>query len=49
MADALRTAIGIDLVEFIPIEIASLGHSGSHISQLIHFLVISSAIILSSH
>jgi ferredoxin len=27
-----------------PIEMASLGHSGSHISQLMHFLVINSAI-----
>jgi hypothetical protein len=27
-----------------PIEMASFGHSGSHISQLMHFLVINSAI-----
>ena len=44
MADALGAAIRVDLVILVPRLMAWFGHSGSHMSQLMHLSVMSSAI-----
>ena len=40
MSDTLSTEVRMNFINHLPIKIASLGHTGSHTSQLIHSSVI---------
>ena len=48
ITNTFSTFIWINFISIKPHEIASFGHSGSHISQLIHFSVIFNAIAIIS-
>lgn len=47
MADTFGTERRIDDIDRLPIEIASFGHSGKHISQFVHLSVMSRAMMFS--